>query len=111
MRGRNDQLQSEVADVKRKEAEMDRILVKNANRIKSLEERLHDAEEQAIEASRRVAKQLVRDRLAITHGDQYSYSGIRPMHSTSLFNLTALKPPVIPLTTMTDSIEHFSDEK
>ncbi|CAF3415486.1 unnamed protein product [Rotaria socialis] len=111
MRGRNDQLQSEVADVKRKEAEMDRILAKNANRIKSLEERLHDAEEQAIESSRRVAKQLVRDRLAITHGDQYSYSGIRPMHSTSLFNLTALKPPIIPSTTMTDSIEHFSDEK
>ena len=33
---------------------MDRVLAKNANRIKILEERLHDAEEQAIQASRRV---------------------------------------------------------
>lgn len=33
---------------------MNRVLAKNANRIKSLEERLHDAEEQAVEASRRV---------------------------------------------------------
>jgi uncharacterized coiled-coil protein SlyX len=33
---------------------MDRILAKNTNRMKTLEERLRDAEEQAIEASRRV---------------------------------------------------------
>jgi uncharacterized coiled-coil protein SlyX len=33
---------------------MDRILSKNTNRMKTLEERLHDTEEQAIEASRRV---------------------------------------------------------
>ncbi|CAF4976639.1 unnamed protein product, partial [Rotaria sp. Silwood1] len=58
-----------------------------------------------------VAKQLVRDRLAITQGDHYSYSHMRPNHSTSLFNLTALKPPIVPSTTMTDSIEHFPDEK
>ena len=73
---------------------MDRILAKNNNRMKSLEERLHDAEDQAIQASRRVrlsrfsivgslrfvrqvAKQLVRDRLAITPGDHHSYSSSR----------------------------------
>ena len=74
---------------------MNRILSKNANRIKSLEERLKDAEEQAIEASRRVcffdefpfllfvlfliqvAKQLVRDRLAIMPSDHYAYSANR----------------------------------
>ena len=33
---------------------MDRVVAKNATRMKTLEERLHDAEEQAIEASRRV---------------------------------------------------------
>lgn len=33
---------------------MDRILAKNADRMKTLEERLHDAEDQAIQASRRV---------------------------------------------------------
>jgi hypothetical protein len=33
---------------------MDRILAKNTNRMKTLEDRLHDAEEQAVEASRRV---------------------------------------------------------
>jgi uncharacterized coiled-coil protein SlyX len=33
---------------------MDRILAKNTNRMKALEDRLHDTEEQAIEASRRV---------------------------------------------------------
>ncbi|CAF3464004.1 unnamed protein product [Rotaria sp. Silwood1] len=111
LRSRNEQLQSEIGDVKRKDAEMDRILAKNSKRIKALEERLHDAEEQALEASRRVAKQLVRDRLAITQGGHYSYSHMRPNHSTSLFNLTALKPPIVPSTTMTDSIEHFPDEK
>ncbi|CAF2498829.1 unnamed protein product [Rotaria sp. Silwood2] len=111
LRSRNEQLQSEIGDVKRKDAEMDRILTKNANRIKALEERLHDAEEQAIEASRRVAKQLVRDRLAITQGDHYSYSTTRPNHSTSLFNLTALRPQIVPSTTITDSIEHLNDEK
>ena len=36
---------------------MNRILTKNANRIKTLEERLKDTEEQAIEASRRVREQ------------------------------------------------------
>lgn len=75
---------------------MNRVLSKNANRIKALEERLQDAEEQAIEASRRVwkdqtressisehciasqvAKQLVRDRLAIAPSDHYSYPSIR----------------------------------
>lgn len=78
LRSRNEKLQSDVADVKRKEAEvcvfvkeivvvlaihfrffsyqMDRVFAKNANRIKTLEERLHDAEEQAIQASRRVEK-------------------------------------------------------
>jgi methylphosphotriester-DNA--protein-cysteine methyltransferase len=75
---------------------MNRVLSKNANRIKALEERLQDAEEQAIEASRRVgidhkreinmsengiasqvAKQLVRDRLAIAPSDHFSYSSIR----------------------------------
>ena len=38
---------------------MDRILAKNANRIKTLEERLHDAEDQAIQASRRVRDQYL----------------------------------------------------
>jgi hypothetical protein len=33
---------------------MDRIFAKNTNRMKTLEERLHDAEDQAIQASRRV---------------------------------------------------------
>ncbi len=33
---------------------MDRILAKNTNHMKTLEERLHDAEDQAIQASRRV---------------------------------------------------------
>ena len=33
---------------------MDQILAKNANQMKALEERLHDAEDQAIQASRRV---------------------------------------------------------
>ena len=33
---------------------MDRVLAKNVTRMKALEECLHDAEEQAIEASRRV---------------------------------------------------------
>ena len=79
---------------------MNRIMAKNAQRIKTLEERLKDAEEQAVEASRRVrerrmilskvetfhfvsaflkvAKQLVRDRLAILPSDHYSsYSGQR----------------------------------
>lgn len=37
---------------------MDRVFAKNANRIKTLEERLHDAEEQAIQASRRVEEYL-----------------------------------------------------
>lgn len=37
--------------------QMNRILTKNANRIKTLEERLKDTEEQAIEASRRVREQ------------------------------------------------------
>ncbi len=35
---------------------MDRIFAKNTNRMKTLEERLHDAEDQAIQASRRVRK-------------------------------------------------------
>ncbi len=33
---------------------MDQILAKNANQMKTLEDRLHDAEDQAIQASRRV---------------------------------------------------------
>lgn len=33
---------------------MDRVMTKNNNRMKTLEERLHDAEDQAIQASRRV---------------------------------------------------------
>lgn len=74
-RSRNEHLQAEVADIKRKEAEvrcarktiflaktqekidliqMDRVFAKNASRIKTLEERLRDAEDQAIQASRRV---------------------------------------------------------
>ena len=72
---------------------MNRILKKNGSRMKMLEERAHDAEQQAIETSRRVrhlitrltlspyflqvAKQLVRDRLAILPNDPYSHSAIR----------------------------------
>ncbi|UJR30782.1 hypothetical protein I4U23_018302 [Adineta vaga] len=108
LRGRNEQLQSEIGDVKRKEAETERLLIKNTNRIKTLEERLHDTEEQAIEASRRAAKQLVRDRLGITQGDHYSYSTFRPNHSASLFNLTTFSPPIAP---PTESIEHISNDK
>ncbi|CAF5162960.1 unnamed protein product, partial [Rotaria sp. Silwood1] len=33
LRSRNEQLQSEIGDVKRKDAEMDRILAKNSKRI------------------------------------------------------------------------------
>jgi hypothetical protein len=33
---------------------MDRIFAKNTNHMKALEDRLHDAEDQAIQASRRV---------------------------------------------------------
>ncbi|CAF1207838.1 unnamed protein product [Rotaria sordida] len=111
LRSRNEQLQSEIVDVKRKEAEMDRILSKNTNRMKLLERRLHDAEEQAIEASRRIAKQLVRDRFAIKQGDHYSDSTMRPNHSTSLLNLTALQPRTRPSTARTDTTEHLSDDK
>jgi len=37
---------------------MNHILTKNTERMKTLEERLHDAEDQAIQASRRVKKNI-----------------------------------------------------
>ncbi|CAF1444902.1 unnamed protein product, partial [Didymodactylos carnosus] len=48
LKNRNNQLQSEIADVKRKEAATSRMLLSNTNRLKTLEERLGEAEKQAV---------------------------------------------------------------
>ncbi|CAF0872001.1 unnamed protein product, partial [Didymodactylos carnosus] len=47
-----------------------------------------EAEKQAVEASRRTAKQLVRERLALTNDHHYSSSPFR-QQSSSLFNLNS----------------------